>query len=104
MKKANKWLLNLSVLLLLLGLLAGCGTGNPTDETSGTEQPSTSVSETEPAESTTPMGYTIPFDQNTTPDDIMDDETYTYEVIGWNEDGTQYITEETSTRSGLSCF
>lgn len=54
MKKANKWLLNLSVLLLFLGLLAGCGTGNPADETSGTEQPSASVSETDPAEYAAP--------------------------------------------------
>lgn len=96
MKKANKWLLNLSVLLLLLGLLAGCGTGNPADETSGTEQPSAPVSETDPAEFAAPAEYTIRFDQNTTPDDVTDDETYTYEVTGWNADGTQSVTEEIS--------
>lgn len=96
MKKANKWLLNLSVLLLLLGLLASCGTANPADETSGTEQPSVPASETKQIEPTAPAEYIIRFDQNTTPDNVTDDETYTYEVTEWNEDGTQSTKKETS--------
>lgn len=95
-EKVSKWLLITSAFPLLLCLLAGCGTADSPNGTPDAEQSSSSALETETKEPETPVEYTIHFDMNKTPDDITDDETYTYEMTSWNADGSQSVTEQVS--------
>lgn len=66
------------MLLVLLGtvLLAGCGDGNANN----TEKP--------PYEK-----FTIVFDKNTTPEDLTDDESFTYYTTGWGAQQKSSIVE-----------
>lgn len=93
-------------LSLLLALFAGCASTseNPAAEVPSTKAPATEKP-TEPTEapaeeSTAPTPaeevYTIRFDLNATPDDTTDDETFSYEVSGYDENWQPTVTMEPS--------
>lgn len=110
MKKILPAILTIS---LLLTLFAGCSaapavesstkpvesTAAPSNPVESTEAP-TELSEDPSKETTEPAVeeevYTIRFDLNTTPDDITDDETFEYEVSGYDEYWQPIVTTEQS--------
>lgn len=105
-QKKRKVLSVILSLSLLLALFAGCASTseNPAAEVPSTKAPATEKP-TEPTEapteeSTAPTPaeevYTIRFDLNTTPDDTTDDETFSYEVSGYDENWQPTVTMEPS--------
>lgn len=82
MKKT--WKMRL-VLLGTLLFLVGCGNGNANNTEGNTEN----NSETKPPYEK----FTVVFDKNTTPDDLTDDESFTYYTTGWGAQQKSSIVE-----------
>lgn len=76
----------LAVVLLSAMLLTACAAG-PDTASSTTQAPatqsSTPVAKTEAPTEAAEEVYTVIFDKNTTPDDLTDDESFTYYTSGW---------------------
>lgn len=84
----------ITITTILLILMTACG--KPDAEKTPSNEPSDEPSQ---AVSTRPQvseKYTIIFDRNTTPDDVTDDETYTYETTRYDEAGNVVTNSETS--------
>lgn len=80
MKKLNVLL----PLLLIVSLLAACSGAPASQETA----PPSQAPSSQPSEPGSPEEagayYTVVFDKNTTPDDLTDDESFTYYTTGWD--------------------
>lgn len=88
----------LAVLLLAAMLMTACSAG-PEATSSTTEAPATQppvtapVNETEAPTEGKEEVYTVIFDKNTTPDDLTDDESFTYYTSGWGAQQKSSIVE-----------
>lgn len=85
----------LAVVLLSAMLMSACAAGQETPlstpQTSST-QPSATAETEVPTEAEEEV-YTVIFDKNTTPDDLTDDESFTYYTSGWGAQQKSSIVE-----------
>lgn len=84
----------ITITTILFTLMTACG--KPDAEKTPSNEPSDEPSQAVSTGPQTSEKYTIIFDRNTTPDNVTDDETYTYETTHYDEVGNEVTNSETS--------